>query len=97
MEKEKLYTTLIILESLFFPFIIGMAGTGFIPIFISKVILIFLLIVVFFFMKKAIREIKLKHKRWITYQLIFFLVLCWNFIIIIPYLVFGFDLCPNCP
>jgi hypothetical protein len=97
MEKENFYTTLIILESLLFPYIIGMAGTGFIPILISKFILVFLLVGVLFFIMKAIREINLKNKRWITYKLIFFLVLCWNFIFIIPYLIYGFDLCPNCP
>lgn len=97
MEKENLYTTLILLESLFFPFIIGLAGTGFISILVSKFLLVFLLVGVFFFMLKAIREIKLKKKRWISYQLIFLIVLCWNLIIIVPYLIYGYDLCPNCP
>jgi hypothetical protein len=97
MEKENLFTLIILLETLTIPIVFGLSGTGMISELLSKLLLIAILISMFTFVYIAVKSLKSKKKR-ISYYLAFFIItLTWNTLITFEFILYGFTLCPNCP
>ncbi len=93
MENKKIYTIAIVLESISIPIFFGIAGTGLISVSIVKFILaIFFLITVFIIIKQLNQK-----KQKIRNYVFFGIVIIWNLILIIPYLILDSKLCLNCP
>lgn len=93
MENKKIYTIAIVLQSISIPIFFGIAGTGLISVGIVKLIsAIFFLFTVFI----IIKQLNQKNQK-IRNYVFFGIVIIWNLILIIPYLILDSKLCLNCP
>jgi hypothetical protein len=97
MEREDLFSFILALETLVFPFVPGLAAVGIVSEFTVKVILVIILASMFFLAYSGTKILIFKGKRICGFMVYFLIVLTWNSLFAIYFVTNGFSLCPSCP
>ena len=97
ISKENTICFAILLESLLFPFVIGLGGAGIVSIQFSKIIMIIVSLAISILMYLTLNSLKKKGKRKPIYIIFFFLIFCWHLLITWVYLQFNYSDCLTCP
>jgi hypothetical protein len=96
MEKKDLYIILILIESMFLPFLIPIIGFVIPSLVLLKGLLAVILLWVIYLISRLICSLSFNKKMdlgWLAYSI---LALFWNMFLIIHFVFFGFDNCPGC-
>lgn len=97
ISKENVICSGILLESLLFPFIVGLGGGGLISIQMSKIIMVAVFLIMTILMYFLYKHLEKKGKRKHIYIFFSLLIFSWHFLITWFYLRFNYSDCLTCP
>ena len=97
MERKDNYFMLIIIESLAMPFIIGSGGFLFASLYIFKVFILAIFLGLIYLIYLLLKTVHLSKQDYMSYIVFVSFTLLWNIFLVVPFIIYGFDHCPNCP